>query len=450
MTKRAAALFSAAIFLAPLAAPAQTAADTTTADPEIAAIVSRIDAARLRANDTALVGFGTRSLFSERTSTATHGVFAARDWIASQFREIAATSDGRMTVSLDTYTTPQLRGMNRPAECSSVIAVLKGDDPDGRTYVMSSHFDSRNSDNNDGTNAAPGADDNGSGTSAVIEAARALAPHRLHATIVFATFDGEEQGLLGSDHYAKLLRAQNAYVAGDLNNDIIGSSHGPDGSAHPDAARLFSEALPLGAERTTVNGNGSENDSPSRELARFVRSADAAYVPAMHTEMIYRADRFHRGGDEESFTAVGFPATRFVEASENYDHQHQNVRTEGGKQYGDLLEYVDFDYLANVTKMNVAALAALALGPGAPQHAEILNPKPVYDSTLRWAAVPRAVSYEIVWRSTTAPDWEHAQNVGNVKEATVPVNKDDFILGVRALDAQGHRSVVSYPVPVRS
>ena len=419
-------------------------------DPAIAQLLAGIDASRLHADDTKLVGFGTRSLFSERTKSANRGVFAARDWIAEQMREIAASSGGRMAVTLDTYTTPQLEGMARPALCSSVIATLKGDDPNGRTYVMSSHFDSRNTDNNDGVNDAPGADDNGSATSAVIEAARALAPHRFHATIIFATFDGEEQGLLGSDHLAKMLRAQNVDVAGDLNNDIIGSSHGPDGSYDADHVRLFSEALPLGADRRTVNANGSENDSPSRELARFVMNTDALYVPQMHTEMIYRADRFHRGGDEESFTAAGFPATRFVEPQENYNHQHQNVRVENGVQYGDLLQYVDFNYLANVTKMNVAALAALALGPSAPSKAEILNPRPVYDSTLRWNRVPGAVSYEIVWRKTTAPDWENAKNVGDVTQATVPVNKDNFLLGVRAVDAQGHRSVVSFPTPVRS
>ena len=166
--------------------------------------------------------------------------------------------------------------------------------------------------------------------------------------------------------------------------------------------------------------------------------------------LVNRPDRYLRGGDHSSFNRVGFAAVRLTEWRENYNHQHQNVRVEGGIQYGDLLQYVDFDYLASVTKMNVAALAALALGPAAPAKAEILNPRPVYDSTLRWNRVSSAVSYEIVWRKTTSPAWESAKNVGDVTQATVPVNKDNFILGVRAIDAQGHRSVVSFPTPVRS
>ncbi len=418
-------------------------------DPAIAGMLKQIDPARLKSDDEKLVSFGSRNLFSDTSSTTTHGVFAARDWIAAQLREIAKTSNGRMSVTLDTYTAPKIDSTPRSVVCSSVIAVLKGDDPEGRTYVLSSHYDSRNSDGNDPTKASPGADDNGSATSGVIEAARALAPHAFHATIIFAAFDGEEQGLFGSDHYAKLLRTQNANVQGDLNSDIIGSSHAHDGSYDPDHVRLFSESLPLGADRRTTNARGSENDSPSRELARFVRSVDDVYVPSMKTVMIYRADRFLRGGDEESFTAVGYPATRFVEAHENYDHQHQTIRVENGIQYGDLLQYVDFDYLARVTQMNVAAVAALATGPGAPADAELLTARLGYDSTLRWTPVPLATSYEIVWRATTATDWEYAKDVGNVTEATVPVSKDDFILGIRAVDAQGHRSVVSYPSPVR-
>jgi Zn-dependent M28 family amino/carboxypeptidase len=435
------------IFAGP--ALAQTNVPSAPIDPVISASVAGIDAAHLRADDTALVGFGTRSLFSEQTSTATHGVFGARDWIATQFRDIAKGSGGRMTVTLDTYTAPKTDRTPRDAVSSSVVAVLKGDDPDGRTYVMSSHYDSRNTDNNDGIHDAPGADDNGSAVSAVIEAARALAPHQLHATIIFAAFDGEEQGLYGSDHYAKLLKTGDVNVQGDLNNDIIGSSHGHDGAYDPNHVRLFSEALPFGADRKSTNARGSENDSPSRELARFIQTTATPYVTGMTIETVYRADRFLRGGDQESFTAVGYPAVRFTESHENFDHQHQNVRVENGVQYGDLLQFVDFDYLASVTKLNVAALAALALGPGAPRDAEISTKSLAYDSTLRWAPVAGATSYEIVWRATDAANWEHAKDVGNVTQATVPVIKDDFILGVRAVDAQGHRGVVSVPAPVK-
>ena len=437
--------------MAPLAGAAEPDAGVSSApvDPAIQGMVAQIDAARLRSDDTTLVAFGTRNLFSETTSTKTRGVFAARDWIVTQFSDIAKTSGGRMTVTVDTYLAPKTKNTPRAATCSSVIAVLKGDDPNRRTYVMSSHFDSRNSDGNDPIKDAPGADDNGSAVSAVLEAARTMAPHQFRATIIFAAFDGEEQGLFGSDHFAKLLKAQNVNVAGNINNDIIGASRGHDGEYAPNDVRLFSEALPLGADPAHVNLIGSENDSPSRELARFVKTTSEQYVPPMVATLIYRADRFLRGGDEESFTAVGFPAVRFVEAHENFDHQHQDVRVKNGVQYGDLPQYVDFDYLQRVTRMNVAALAALALGPAAPANAQMRTKSLGYDSTLRWRSVDGAVSYEIVWRATTAPEWTNSKDVGNVTQATVPVSKDNFILGVRAVDAEGHRSVVSYPTPVR-
>lgn len=452
MIKRAAALLSACALC--LGAPAPSWADPSAItngpiDPTIAAMVESVDATHLRATDEHLVGFGTRNLFSERTQSRTRGVFAARDWIAAQFREIARTSGGRMTVTYDTFVAPKTPRTPRAVQCSSVIATLKGDDPSGRTYVISSHYDSRNSDGNDALKDAPGADDNGSGTSAVIEAARVLASHRFHATLIFAAFDGEEQGLFGSDHFAKTLRAHGVNVAGNLNNDIIGSSHAHDGAYDPSDVRLFSEALALATDPAKTNLVGSENDSPSRELARFVKSTSEMYVPPMVATLIYRADRFLRGGDQESFTAVGYPAVRFVEPHENFDHQHQDIRVENGVQYGDLLRYVDFGYLSRVTKMNVAALATLALGPAAPAQAQLLTKSLGYDSTLRWKPVTGATMYEVVWRATDASQWQHARNVGDVTQASVPISKDDYILGVRAVDDHGRRSVVSYPTPVR-
>lgn len=412
-------------------------------------MVGAVSAADLQSIDTRLVAFGTRSAFSEQLDSPSRGVFAARDWIRSQFETIAKTAGGRMTVSYDTYLQPKTDRTPRAVTISSVIAVLKGDDSDGRTYVMSSHYDSRNSDGNDPTRDAPGADDNGSGTSAVIEAAKVMARTRFHGTIVFACFDGEEQGLFGSGHYAQTLKAQNVKVLGNLNNDIIGASVGPHGERAPYVVRVFSEALPAEAKVRFVDMVGSENDSPSRELARFVKTTGEQYVKPMTGELIYRADRFLRGGDQESFTEQGFPAMRFVEKYENFHHQHQNVRVENGVQYGDLLRYVDFGYLARVTQMNIAALAALALGPEQPSQVQMLTKELGYDSTLRWQPSPHATSYEVVWRETTSPVWQFSKNVGNVTQATVPVAKDDYILGVRAVDANGLGSPVVYPVPVR-
>lgn len=418
-------------------------------DPEIAHMVKAVSASDLRTIDTHLVGFGTRNLFSEGLHSNSRGVFAARDWLVAQFKTIAGRTGGRMTVTLDSYVLPKTDRTPRAVEVSSVIATLKGTDPDGRTYVMSSHYDSRNSDGNDPVLDSPGADDNGSGTSALLEAARVMASHRFAGTIIFAAFDGEEQGLFGSDHFAGALKARGVWVAGDLNNDIIGASRGHDGEYSPDDVRLFSEALPVDAKVRAVDLYGSENDSQSRELARFVKTTAEQYVAPMHADLIYRSDRFLRGGDQQSFTAAGYPAVRFVEAHENFDHQHQNVRIENGIEYGDLQRYMDFEYLARVTRMNVAALCSLALGPAAPSNVQMLTRTLGYDTTLRWKPVPGAVAYEIVWRATDSPVWQYSQNVGAVIQATVKVSKDDFIAGLRSVDAQGHRSPVVYPTPVR-
>ncbi len=421
----------------------------TAADPRIAAMVARVSAARLRADDETLVGFFTRNDFSETTSTKTRGVFAARDWIRSQFESIAKTSGGRMTVRLDTYVQPKTARTPRAVTESSVIATLKGDEP-GPIYVMSSHYDDCNGDCTNGTRRAPGADDNGSGTSAVLEAARVMAPQHFRGTIIFATFDGEELGLWGSQHFADELKAAHVQVAGDVNDDIIGNTHGGSGAHETHVIRVFSEALPAGAKLRLVNLLGSESDSPSRELARFAGETIPAYVSGFRVRQIFRADRFLRGGDQESFQADGFPAIRFVEPNENFTHQHQNVRIKNGVQYGDLPQFMDWNYLARATQANVAVLASLALGPARPAHAQLVMHHLGYDSTLRWDRAAGATSYEIVWRASDAPEWQHSKNVGNVTTATVPVSKDDYILGVRAVDAHGLRSVVSYPLPVRT
>jgi hypothetical protein len=435
----AAALATVLSYAAPSPAPP---------DPQISAMVAQVSADRLRATDTKLVGFFTRNDFSETSSTATHGVFGARDWIRAQFETIAKTSGGRMTVALDDYVQPKTARTPRAVAESSIIATLRGEEP-GLIYVMSSHYDDCNGDCTNGTREAPGADDNGSGTSAVLEAARIMAPHHFRGTIVFAVFDGEELGLWGSQHYADELKAKGVAVAANLNNDIIGNSTGGNDVHEPSVIRVFSQAVPADAKLTSVNLVGSENDSPSRELARFVGDAVSAYMPDFSVRQIWRADRFLRGGDQESFQADGYPAIRFVEPNENFTHQHQDVRVENSVQYGDLLQYIDFDYMAKATQANIATLAALALGPQAPPDAQMVLKHLGYNSTLRWKPAIGAASYEIVWRSTTAPDWQYASNVGNVTEATVPVSKDDYILGVRAIDTRGHRSVASYPTPVR-
>ncbi|HTJ26760.1 MAG TPA: M20/M25/M40 family metallo-hydrolase [Candidatus Limnocylindria bacterium] len=428
--------------------PARADVPVPPTDPAVAAALARISPAALRATDTRLVSFGTRSTFSE-DSGPRRGVFAARAYLLARFRQIARTSGGRMTVSLDSYTQKaDGKRVPRDVVISSVIATLKGDDPSGRAFVFSSHYDSRDSDDADGVHDAPGADDNGSGTAAVLEAARVLAALPVHATVIFACFDAEEQGLFGSAHFAQTLKAEHVDVQGDLNDDIVGASVGDDGVKRDDVIRIFSEALPVGAAPNRVNVVGGENDSPSRELARYVKETSDAYVSDLHGMLIWRADRFLRGGDHESFNAQGFPAVRFTEPRETFAHQHQNVRVENGVQYGDLEQYVDFDYLAKVARYDAASLAALALAPAAPK-VSVVTHELTNDTTLTWDAVPRAVRYEIVRRATTDPVWTSVQDAGDVTHVTLQASKDDWIFGVRSVDAQGHRSVAAFPTPVR-
>jgi hypothetical protein len=415
----------------------------------IASMVGAVQADRLKSSVEKLVGFGTRNDFSERTSTPEHGVFGARDWIAQRLNAIAATTNGRMSVTLDTYLQAKTPRTPRAVTESSVIATLRGTAP-GRIYIMSSHFDDCDGRCTDGAGTAPGADDNGSSVAAVLEAARVMAAMQFSGTIVFACFDGEELGLWGSNHYARELAAAHAPVLAVLNNDIIGNSVGGDGASEGNVVRVFSQGIPSNAQIDRVNLVGSENDSPSRELSRFIAELVPVYLPGFEVRQIFRADRFLRSGDQESFQDAGYAAAiRFVEAHENFTHQHQDVRVENGVQYGDLPQYIDAEYLRRVTQANVAALATLALGPAAPDGAQMVLHKLGYDSTLRWKPAAGAVSYEILWRTTDAPQWEYARNVGDVTQATVPVSKDDYVLGVRSVDANGLRSPAVYPVATR-
>ena len=444
--RRFAVLLTSALVVAGLA-PARADLPALPLDPNIVAAMAQVQPAQLRATDERLVAFGTRSTFSENQGPK-RGYTAARDYVAARFREIARRSGGRMTVAFDEYVQ-KADGKRVPRDVliSSVVATLRGDDP-SRAFVMSSHLDSRNSNNDDGIKDAPGADDNGSAVSAVLEAARILAPLPMHATVIFACYDSEEQGLFGSGHHAKTLKDAGVDVQGDINNDIIGASVGDDGVKRDDQVRIFSESLPPGTPLSRINVQGGENDSPSRELARFARETGDAYPAGLKGMLVFRADRFLRGGDHESFNAQGFAAIRYVEPVETFSHQHQDVRVENGVQYGDLLQFMDFDYLAKVTRYNIATVATLALAPAAPPA--IVETKELTNSTtLTWKPVARAVRYEVVRRLTTAPLWTDVTDAGNVTALTLPFSKDQWIFGVRSVDAEGHRSVASFPVPVR-
>jgi hypothetical protein len=281
-----------------------------------------------------------------------------------------------------------------------------------------------------------------------LECARVLSKLKFPATIIFLAVAGEEQGLYGSEHFARMAREQKWNLEAVLNNDIVGGNR----SAQQDtkAVRVFSEGLPSGVsshQLESLRGVGGENDSTSRQLARYVAETAAQYALAVQPQLVFRPDRFLRGGDHLSFNEQGFAAVRFTEYREDYTRQHQTPRTEDGIEYGDLLKYVDTEYVAGVARVNAATLASLASAPAPPAQVSILAAKLENDSTLEWTASPGASGYEVLWRATTSPSWEHTQSVGPVTKTTLPLSKDNVFFAVRALDAQGHRSLPVIPEP---
>ena len=401
-----------------------------------------------------LVSFGTRSTLSTQTDP-TRGIGAARDWLKGEFDKVAATSGGRMTVALQSFVQPPANRIPTPTTITNVVATLKGSQPEsvGRTYVVSGHYDSRNSDNFDGVNDAPGANDDASGVAAVLEMARVMAPHQFDATIVFMAVAGEEQGLYGSAFYAAQAKAQGADIEGMLDNDIIGSSHADDGEFVPHEIRVFAEGVPSNetpAQAAVRQSVGGEADSAPRQLARYVKEQGENSATGMRVRVIYRRDRFLRGGDHIPFLQQGYPAVRFTEINENFAHQHQNVRVENGVQFGDLIEFVDFAYTNRVAKVNAATLMALANAPATPKNALIIDAALTNDTELRWDANVESdlAGYEVVFRESPEPDWTNVIPVGNVTTFTVKhKSKDNYFFGVRAVDREGHKSPVAFPRP---
>ncbi len=435
---------------------AAKATQVTATPSDIARMTREIDAQNIERTIRALVGFGTRNTLSTQTDPK-RGIGAARDWIAGEFRKIAATSDGRMTVELQAYEQPVAVRVPQPTMLTNVVATLRGTQPEStdRYLVVSGHYDSMCTSPTNAIDDAPGANDDASGVAAVLEMARVMARHRFNATIVFMAVAGEEQGLLGSTYFAEQAKLKNLHLEAMLTNDIIGSSTGQDGSRDNRSVRVFSEGVPSNesvAEATLRRSIGGENDAPSRQLARSIKEIGEKYVRGFKVNLIYRRDRYLRGGDHIPFLERGYPAVRFTEPSENYHHQHQNVRVENGIQYGDLPQFVDFAYIAQVARVNAATLATLALAPDAPRNVALQTRQLTNDTTLQWQAntEPNVAGYEVVWRDTSAPLWTHSVRVGNVTTYTFPgLSKDNVLFGVRALDKEGNRSIVAFPRPAR-
>jgi hypothetical protein len=445
-------------------------------DPAIVKALSAIDASRIDQTIETLVRFGTRNTLSSMSENlpAGTGVQAAADWIAAEFERISAGCGGCLEVKRDRFVadpaaaagSPWAGRIPKPTRLTNVYAILRGSAPAQakRMYLVTGHYDSRNSNVLDADGIAPGANDDASGVAVSLECARALSQLKFPATVVFVAVAGEEQGLVGSGHLARLAKDEGWQLEAVLNNDIVGGNTTPgDKFQLKDRVRVFSEGVPVAAtpeQARRIRAVGGENDSPSRQVARFMQSIAHGYFPESSANsfdafLVARPDRYLRGGDHRSFNREGFAAVRLTEWREDFNHQHQNVvhpaAGSGDPVLGDLKEFVDVNYVAKVARLNAATLGALAASPGEPVKVGIATEKLENGTTLHWEAAPGAVAkYEVLWRETTDSDWQFMQVVtpsgtGAPVTITVPVSKDNVIFGVRAVDAAGHQGLVVVP-----
>jgi hypothetical protein len=421
-------------------------------DRELRTLLREIDPRRIEATVRRLAAFGTRHTLSSQTDPV-RGIGAAANWIFDQMTGYAAAAGGRMTVEKQSFVQPVSSRIPVPTTITNLITTLRGDSTPDRIYVVTGHYDSRVTDVLNFTDDAPGADDDASGVATVLELIRVLSTRHSEATIVFAAVAGEEQGLYGSDHMAQAFKTAGADIQAMFSNDIVGSGDAHDGTPNdPRTLRLFVEGVPTTetpAQASIRQSVGGENDGPSRQLGRFVAGVAGNDSTGMNIRVVYRRDRYLRGSDHISFLLRGYPAARFTEPRENFNHEHQNVRVENGVQFGDLPEFCDFGYIARVAKVNAATLWSLAQAPSTPKGVFIDTTALTNASTLRWTlgTEPDLAGYEIVWRDSTAPDWTHVIDVGKVATATVDLSKDNVQFGVRSVDTAGHRSPAAAPAP---
>ncbi len=441
--------------LLPFAALAQTASPLPPTDPNIQRLVNEVSAKTLEADVRKLVSYGTRHTLSD-TKDKKRGIGAARQYVFDEFRKYSKAGGGRMTVEMDTFTyNPDGRRVDKKTLMANVLATIPGTDPtDTRIYLMSGHIDSRVTDIMNRTADAPGANDDASGVAAVMEVARVLAGQKFPCTIKLVAVQGEEQGLLGADHLAKRAKKEGWNLVAMLNNDIVGNSKGYDpeitDSLH---LRVFSEGVPATETPDQVRARrqlSNENDASSRQLARYAQLAARQYVSAGGYGVLleYRPDRFLRGGDHTPFNQQGYAAVRFTETNENFNHQHQDLRTENGIEYGDKPEFMDFRYLRRTAQVNLATLASLASAPAAPQKVEVLTAKLTNRTELRWQAPqggPTPAGYLVLVRETSAPQWQQRFPISGTT-ADLAISKDNYIFGVVSVDAQGHESLPVLPV----
>lgn len=441
-------IFATALLLAALGTPSVAAQD---ADHLLLhQVAGDVSPDALHITITRLVEFGTRHTLSGNPSP-TRGIVAAQNYVKGEFARIGARCGNCLEIATPAESFTGNRAPT-PTSIMDVLAIQRGTSDPDRVIVIAGHLDSRISDIMDSTHDAPGADDDGSGTAAVLEAARVLSGHKFPATLVYAVLTGEEQGLYGGTVLAHYATAQHWQVEADLNNDIIGNGHGGDGTVDTDHVRIFSEGtrdLESPAGMRGVRYNGGEIDSPARNLARFMAILAPRYLSDFNARLIYRTDRYGRGGDQVPMLAAGFPAVRVTESKEDYTHEHQTVRTENGIAYGDVIGGVDFNYLAQVARLNIVTMAALAMAPAPPPQVSIKGAV-TYNTTLSWTPAPGAANYRAWWRDSLDPAWTHSQSAGNATSITLEhVNIDDWLFGVSSVSADGYESPVAFPFSER-
>jgi len=434
--------------LLPFSLIAQT---TIQRDPFIAQMVGEVSADSLRSHVDRLVSFGTRSTLST-TTNKTRGIGASRQWILSKFQQYAKQAGGRLTATIDTWTLqPDGKRVDQVTQMGNVMATLKGTDPnDDRIFLVSGHLDSRVTNVMNRESDAPGANDDGSGTAAVIELCRVMSKRSFPATIIFVTVSGEEQGLLGADHLAERAKRENWNLQALLNNDIMGSNNSHDTRIIDNTrVRVFSEGLP-GYQTDSLAANirqyGLENDGKSRQLARYTKEISERYVDQLEVVMVYRNDRFLRGGDHSPFVSRGFPAVRITEMNENFNHQHQDLRTENGVEFGDYARFMDFEYLRKNTAMNLSVLSNLAKAPAAPQNVTVEVRSLTNSTSLFWQAPKsgKVKGYYVLMRETYWPFWQKKFFTDKVG-MTLPYSKDNYFFAVQAVSEDGNESLPVIP-----
>lgn len=424
-------------------------------DVGIKQMVDEVSSKNIEATIRKLVSFKSRHTLSDTTSKTT-GSGAARNWIKAEMEKYAIESNGRMTVQFDTFTQPKGTRIDKPVQLKNVLAILKGSDPgDTRGYLVSGHYDSRINDVMDANGFEPGANDDASGTALSMELARVMAKRSFPATIIFMAVVGEEQGLYGSSNVAKRAKAEKWNVDAMLNNDIVGNTYGMETDLKDNrSVRVFSDGVPTAATEKQVaalKSLGGENDSPSRELARYTKEIGERYVDQLDVKLIYRRDRYLRGGDHLPFLEQGFTAVRITEMNENFNRQHQNVRNENGVEYGDLPDFVDFNYVQKVARMNLSVLANLASAPAQPQNVGVITTDLTNKTKLKWDAPvtgKKPAGYYVLMRETISPYWEKKFYVTGTS-ATLNYSKDNYFFAVQSVDEDGHESLPVFPKPVR-